>query len=272
VASKTNTSRASRTRQTDKEPNYRDISDVERSRSFAFYGRAGTGKTTLFGTFPKPLLLDIQDEGTDSVLDIKGLKVWDIPDIDELDDVYWYLKKGNHKFESVGLDTVTMLQNLKIEELVGEKLRKAGKQAGDWGTMTKQDWGAVSSFMKSEITRWRNLPLNVVFLAQERIFNAGEEDGDIGMIDPEVGPSLSPSVKSHLNAAVSVIGNTFIRSRKVKKKDDKGRSREKEIIEYCLGVGPSSLYTRKVRKPKSIILPDVLVDPEYEDIIEMIEG
>jgi hypothetical protein len=272
VAPKTNSSRDSRTRQTDKKPKYRDIKDVKRSRSFAFYGRAGTGKTTLFGTFPKPLLIDIQDEGTDSVSDVKGLKVWDITDLDDLDDVYWFLHKGDHDFESVGLDTVTMLQNLKIEDLVGAKLRKSGKQAGDWGTMTKQDWGEVASYMKSEITRWRNLPLNVVFLAQERIFNVGEEDGDIGMIDPEVGPSLSPSVKSHLNAAVSVIGNTFIRSRIIKKKDEKGKVREREKIEYCLGVGPSSVYTRKIRKPKSIELPDVLVDPTYEDIIDAIEG
>lgn len=268
------TSRPSRTRQTEKKPKWRDISEVKRSRAYVFYGKSGTGKTTLAGTFPKPLLLDIQDEGTDSVLDIKGLKVWDITDLDDFEDAFWYLKKGDHPFKTVILDTVTMLQHLKIEDLVGEKLRKLGKQAGDWGTMTKQDWGAVASYLKHWITEFRNLDMIVIFIAQERIFNASDDDDDRnqGQIDPEVGPALSPAVKSHLNAAVSVIGNTFIRSRMIEKKNEKGRKIKKEKIDYCLGVGPSSLYTRKIRKPKSIELPDVIVDPEYEDIIAIIEG
>ncbi len=263
---------ASRTRQTDRKPKFRDISKVKRNRAFAFYGKAGTGKTTIAATFPNALLLDIQDEGTDSVSDVKGLKVWDITDLDEFEDVYWYLKKGDHDFDTVILDTVTMLQHLKIEDLVGDKLRKSGKMAGDWGTMTKQDWGAVAAYLKHWITEYRNLPMTVIFLAQERVFNTGEEDGDLGVIDPEVGPALSPSVKSHLNAAVSVIGNTFIRSRIVTKTNEKGKKTKREKIEYCLGIGPSSIYTRKIRKPKAFELPDVLVDPEYEDIIAIIEG
>lgn len=273
MATRTTSSRPSKTRQTKREPGFRDISEVKRSRAFAIYGKAGTGKTTLACSFPGPiLLLDIQDEGTDSVSDVKNLKVWDISDPDEFEDAYWYLYENPKEFKTVILDTTTMLQHLKIMDLVGEKLKKTGKQAGDWGTMTKQDWGTVAAYMKHWITQFRNLKMNVIFLAQERVFNVGEEDTDIGVIDPEVGPSLSPSVKSHLNAAVSVIGNTFIRSRMVTKKNEKGKPEKKEKIEYCLGIGPSSVYTRKIRKPMSIELPDVLVDPTYDDIIELIEG
>lgn len=263
----------SRTRQTKREPNYRDISEVKRSKSYVFYGKAGTGKTTLAGTFPGPiLLLDIQDEGTDSVSDVKGLKVWDITDLDELDDAYWYLKSGDHDFKTVVLDTMTMLQHLKIMDIVGPKLERTGKQAGDWGTMTKANWGEVASYLKDQTTRFRNLPMNVVFIAQERMFNVDDDDSNLGMIDPEIGPALSPSVKSHLNAAVNVIGNTFIRVRTVERKNEKGVKRKVKKIEYCLGVGPSDIFTRKVRKPKSIDLPDLIVDPTHEDILEIIEG
>jgi len=267
---------ASRTRQTDRgDLGIRKVGDVKRSKSFAIYGKAGTGKTTLAGTFPTPaLLLDIQDEGTDSVSDVKGLDVLDIEDLDMMDDVYWELKSGKlkGKYKTLILDTVTMLQHLKIMDIVGPKLERSGKQAGDWGTMTKQNWGEVASYLKDQITRFRNLEMNVIFIAQERIFNAGEEDSDAGVIDPEVGPALSPSVKSHLNAAVNVIANTFIRVRYIEKKDEKGRKKKLKKIEYCLGVGPSDIYTRKVRKPRSIDLPDVIVDPTYEEIIELIEG
>ena len=274
MAPRTNSSRTSRKQQTEIKPKFRDISEVERSKSIALYGRSGTGKTTLAASAPKCILFDINDEGTDSVLDIKGLKVWDIEDTDDLDDAYWYMKKEGVKvFKTAILDTVTMLQNLKINEMMGDKLAKSGKQAGDWGTMTKQDWGTVAAYMKMEITRWRNLPMTVIFIAQERVFNIDDEaDSSVGMIDPEIGPSLSPAVKNHLNAAVSVIGNTFIRSRMIETKDEKGRKKKREKIEYCLGIGPSSVYTRKIRKPKSIKLPDLIVDPTYDDIIELIEG
>ncbi len=266
----------SRTRQTDKKkPKYQDVADLDREgRSFVFYGKSGSGKTTLASSFPNALLIDMQDEGTDSVKDVKGLKVATVGDLDEFDDIYWDLYKGDHSFETAIIDTVTMLQYLKIEDIVGEKLKKSGKVAGDWGTMTKQDWGTVAAFMKKEITRWRNLPINIVFLAQQRVFNYDDdsENSDVGIIDPEVGAALSPSVKSHLDAAVNVIGNTFIRSRFIEKKNEKGKKYQVEKIEYCLGLGPSSVFTRKVRKPMSIKLPDLVVDPTYEDLIEIIQG
>jgi hypothetical protein len=65
--------------------------------------------------------------------------------------------------------------------------------------------------------------------------------------------------------------NTFIRERKVEKEVN-GKKTKKYVIEYCVGVGPSSLYTRKIRKPKSIKAPDAIVDCEFDDLIDIIEG
>jgi len=265
----------SQSRQRKTEAGFRDISEVVRNKSFAFYGKSGSGKTTLACSFPKPILLiDINDEGTDSVSDMDDadLKVWDIAEFDDIEDAYWYLKENPKEFKTVALDTVTMLQTKCIEAIMGTKLEKSGKVAGDWGTMTKQDWGKVAARMKIWITRFRNLPMNVVFLAQERTFNVSDDDDDIGLLDPEVGPALSPSVKSHLNAAVTMIANTYIRVRYPKKKDEKGRLKSTKKYDYCLGVGPSDIFARKVRKPKKIELPDAVIDPDYEDLISIIKG
>lgn len=249
------------------------VADITRRSSMALYGRSGSGKTTLACTAPGALLINIRDDGDDSVRDVKGLRVWEVEELEDFEDAYWFLKEGDHKYKTAILDTVTMLQQTKIEDVIGGKQVRGGKNAGDWGTMTKQDWGEVSAYMKYWITNFRDLDMNVIFLAQERVFNIDDDGGsEIGMIDPEIGPSLSPATKNHLNAAVNIIGNTFIRSRIIKKKDEKGRVREKEKIEYCLGVGPSSMFTRKIRKPRSIELPDVIVDPTFEDIMELIEG
>lgn len=250
-----------------------------KGRAYAIYGRAGTGKTTLSGTFPGPiLLLDLNDRGDDSVSDVDDLEVMDISDPDDLDDAYWYLKKNPGKFKTVVLDTVTQLQQMFVERIADrKKTTKRGKRtqaAGDWGTMTKQDWGEVAAEMKNEITRFRDLPMEVVFLAQDRVFGAEEDDMD-GLLEAEVGPRLSPSVNKHLCAAVHVIGNTFLRVKKLKKKVEKN-GKEKvvttEKIVYCLRVGPNPVYTTKVRKPKEIDVPEFIENPTYEDILDIING
>lgn len=214
------------------------------------------------------MLVDIKDEGTDSVSDVKDLKVFEATSWDDLDDLYWELYDNPKVYKTVIIDTITQAQQLIIEE-IGSKNRN--KKPGEWGSMTKQDWGEVSSRLKTWITNMRDLPLEVVFIAQDRVFNLGEEESDDGAIEPEVGPRLSPSTMSHLCAAVSVIGNTFIRE-VVKKVKIRGKTTEKRRKEYCLRLGPNSYYITKLRKPKSINLPDFLVNPTYEEILETIKG
>src|SRR5690606_38243298 len=89
--------------------------------SMVVYGRSGTGKTTFIGTMPKPLLvLDINDRGTISIKAPLDTYVMEVRSWDEIEEVYWYLKSGNHPFKSVALDTVTQLQDLAIAKISGE--------------------------------------------------------------------------------------------------------------------------------------------------------
>lgn len=249
-------------------------SELQGARSFLFYGRSGTGKTSLASTFPGPiLLLDVMDEGTDSVVDVKDLDVMEITSLDDIEDAYWYLKNEKHKYKTVIIDTVSQLQMVCLEEIVGAG--KKGKKAGDWGSMSQKQWGEVASYMKEWLINFRDLSkqngIETVFLAQDRVFNANEEENGDGELTPEVGPGLSPSVAKTLAAAVSVVGNTFIRSREVVKEVN-GKKVKRQKTEYCLRVGPNPVYTTKVRKPRGIPAPDYIVDPSYDAIIELIEG
>ena len=248
------------------------VSKIVKPRSWVIYGRAGTGKTTLAGTFPGPVLLvDVKDEGTDSVSDVKGLDVFEVEESGDLDELYWFLKENKKGYKTVVIDTVTQLQQIRVEEIGEEKGIKGNKQAGDWGTLTKQDWGGISSWLKKVITDFRSLDMEVVFLAQDRLFKSGEEGDPAEGLEPEVGPRLSPAVMSHLCAAVHMVGHTFIRS-KITKKKVGGKVIEKEVKEYCLRLGPSTYYITKLRKPMTIELPDFLDNPTYEDILEIITG
>jgi hypothetical protein len=254
-------------------PPTKKVSDTNSSRSYVIYGISGTGKTTLAGSFPKPaLLLDINDKGTDSISDIKGIEVAECPDWETLEEWMYYLLENPKEYKTVIIDTVTQMQSIAIEMILKKK-KKSTDRAGDWGTMSQREWGDVASEMKSKINTFRDLPLETVFLAQARVFNVNEDDMDEQEIAPEVGPRLSPSVKDAINAAVDVIGSTFVRKRIIKKKGVEGKKpREIEKTEYCLRVGPNPVYITKIRKPKSIVAPAVIIDPVYEDILEIIKG
>ncbi len=248
------------------------INKLERERSWAVYGKSGTGKTTFASTFPKPmLLLDIMDQGTESIKDIKDIDVAELTGWDDMEAVFDLLEDPKCKYQTVVLDTCTQLQLLAANEVLRRK-RKPIVEELRWGTLTRQDYGDLAAMMKSMITRFRNLPYEVVFIAQERVNNVEEAEDSDNVLTPEIGAALSPSVASHLNASVSVIANTFIRGKhKAIGKDPKAKKVQIETI-HSMRIGPHPIYVTKVRKPKSITIPGVIDNPTYQDVVGIIES
>ena len=133
---------------------------------------------------------------------------------------------------------------------------------------------SVASDLKSLIIDFRDLPMEVVFIAQDKTFTFDEEEdaSSAEVLTPEVGPQLMPSVVKQLNASVSTIGNTFIRVKHIKKKDEKGKIRLIEKKQYCLRLGPNPVYVTKIRSPRKNVAPDYIVDPSYQDVMDVING
>lgn len=271
---------ATTVRKADRAPGSVPVAKKSYHGSTAMYGRSGSGKTTLAATWPKPILyLNIRDNGTDSISDVEGIDVVDIESGEQLKDlILWAHGKANKdklKYKTIILDTMSQLQNILTDEM-GEKkgLAKKGKKAGDFGTLTKQDWGQIAGDLKSVIMDIRNLPVESVFICQERVFNLPEDEDDgLSQLDPEVGPKIMPSVKNDLNASVSIIVNTFIRIRVTKTKDKKTKMKKTTIEKvYCLRVGPNEVYTTKIRKPKGIEAPDYIEDPTFRKLKKIMKG
>lgn len=261
------------------EPEVTDIDDDEdEGLSFCFYGRSGTGKTTLAADFEKPMLyIDVKDKGTKSIRDVKGIKKYKVTSFAMFEGMFWWLKENPDRYRTVVVDTVSQLQALYVREYSEAKGKRGKRTAGDWGTLSRRDWGDIAGHMKDWIGNYRDLVelgMDVVFIAQDRAFNVGEDDDeDDEVLAPEIGPGLSPSVAKTLNASVDFIGNTFIRTRVLRKKNEKGKViSEREVIDFCLRIGPNSLYVTKVRKPKFQKAPELIVDPSYEDIVDIING
>jgi hypothetical protein len=251
------------------------VADLNYSRSYVLYGRSGSGKTTLASTFPKPILfLDVKDRGLDSVADAKDTKMLPVESFADFEDIYWMIKNDefDDEYKTIVIDTVSQLQSIVVHEYQPKKDKKRDTTPGDWGSLTRREWGDIAALMKEWLINYRDLEKNIVFIAQDRAFNFEEDDdGTEGLLLPEVGPALSPSIAKTLNASVSMIGNTFIRRVKTTK-EVRGKKVSRHNTEYCLRIGPSPIYTTKIRKPKEIIVPEVLVDPTYEDIEDIIEG
>lgn len=188
------------------------------------YGNAKAGKTRLLATAPKVLLIDVKERGTKSTRRDIDPEVFPVMRWEDVIDVYWYLQEGDHHFESAAIDGVTAMQTLCMNFVLGEM--HALDASRDPQMPSKQAWGKVSQLMKTQITNFKMLPMNVIFSALTRPKNVGDDD-DEDMAVVTWGPAATPAVSGHLEAAVDLIG--YLHKRQVFVKDKKTQKRKKVI-------------------------------------------
>lgn len=235
------------------------------------YGQSGSGKTTFWSTFPKPILAMICS-GAAETLSIRNVKQIDQVELEKPEDVReicQHVSKTN-KYKTVVLDHASAFQDLILANVLN--LKEAPTQIG-WGTATQQQWGQVSLQMKEYLRQIIRLSANVVIVAQERAFNADEESS---VLKPYVGSAISPSILNWLNPTVDYVCQTYLRqgyesvqkqigSKTVEKKVPSGR------VQYCLRTAPDPIYTTKFRILKGMELPECIVDPSYEKVVSLIK-
>jgi hypothetical protein len=237
-------------------------SELPQNQNFLVYGDSGTGKTRLAASAPKILMIDVNDKGQDSVRrdlnpDFIQVEYWR-----EINDIYWFLQEGDHDYESVGIDTVSNLQNICMDFVLGDEASRDASRDPDMPS--RQAWGKVGKLMRTQIINYRNLPLNVIFVAQLRARQIGDEDEDTG--DILYGPEVSPSIEKSLKAAVGTIG--YLTKREVVIRNKKSKTARKEIRRRLL-LGDSEHY---ISKDRNGVFPAHIDAPDLADMLELIYG
>lgn len=175
------------------------------------YGDSGSGKTRNCSTFPRPLFIVPQNEGSLATLRGQNVPYFEVVDMSSplrdgaggmvrvLDAIEAEYNAAPDQFP---YDTIVLESMSHYCDLVVEELSSGGK-----ATMDQFKWGQLSSHLRNIQTRLRRLDVHVVFTALART-----EKGDDGSI---VGEPMIPGQSAiKLPAACDVIGYCEVTSGK----------------------------------------------------------
>jgi hypothetical protein len=246
------------------------------------YGRPGSGKTTLWGTFPGKILSVIVS-GTPRPGELKSL---DAPEMrkkidtvnlqkaEELIEIADYVKKNPKAYRTVVLDHVTGFQDRRIADMLGVEEIPVQKS---WGLMSQQRYGELSAWVKETLRRILDFHGNVVIIGQERDFDDDERTMASNGI-PYIGVNTTPSIAGWLNSTVDYICQTGIRgaiesvSTTVAGKEIITEQPGKGV-EYYLRVAPSEQFITKFRAPRGKVkMQDLIIDPNYDKVVKVLQG
>lgn len=231
-------------------------STIKRFPKFLIYSRNKKGKTT-FGIsagVEKTLVLD-PEHGTDEMRS-KDPHVWHIERWEDLDDAYSFLRYGKHDYQWVVVDGLTKLSNMALKYVM--KLQEEKSLDRIPGMVQQRDYGKAGELMKDLLTRFHNLPMGVIFTAQERMEEAfdSEEDEDVEDGGAAFVPDMPKGVRGYANSIVDVIGRLYV------VKTDSGK------VERRLWIGESLKYDTGYRS--DFKLPDYVKNPTIPKMVRLI--
>lgn len=261
------------------------------------YGESGSGKTTIWSSFPKPILVILCSGGKK-----KADELWSICDGENDDDIHEVnllssvemgsitSKAEGTPFKTIVVDHLSGFQDLVLKGIIGNDV----PQQKFWGLAQQQEWGQVSYQMKELLAPMLDLDMNVVWIAHERSFEPKKalEGGraiiaaDAQVAKAFIGPALTPGVADWVNGAVNFVLQTYKTEKRVMTKVTMGEGdniMEQEVEEvkrgadYWIRMEASNIYRSKIRLPRKWLdrLHDIKVgvkDSPYELIMRMIQG
>lgn len=229
-----------------------DISELDDRNLFVIWGKSNSGKTTLIGSFPKPMLyIMVGDNGARSIKHVEGIDVIEVTSPSDvvpiMEEVY---KKGGYK--SCAVDTFSLVTQVWIDQNVKVKKKK----------MTQQLWGDLKDDTDEIIRTASKLSakMNV-------ILSCHEVTESIEGYEDEVTPDVRPSVTKGSRTYLEGMANYGIHMTVIEVQGEEGSS---EV--HACHVGKNPYYWTKSQINPSIKLPKTVKNPTYDKLMKYYNG
>ena len=154
------------------------------------HGPQGSGKTRLASTIAEigpTLFIDLT--GEKGIRSFRGapyesnITIVRPKSITALDDIFWALASGNHKYEAVAVDSLTAVQKMTMRFLLGHDETAVREIRQGTAPADIRTWGQALDVMTDTATFWYGLadggrpkPMHVVMTAQTKVTD-DEESG-----------------------------------------------------------------------------------------------
>lgn len=235
----------------------------QRPPSVLVYARNKQGKTRFCLSPGKGNVLIIDPErGTDRFLKADP-DVWHVSHWLDLDDVYKFLKYGDHSYKYCALDGTTRMANMALRFVMEQaEERDISRKPG---MVTQRDYGKAGELFKGMLYNFHTLDIGVIYTAHERLVTNEfeEEDDDVEESDTRFVPDLPAGIRSSLNAIVDVVGRLY--TVRVPSMDG-----DQDVIQRRLWLAPSVTYDTGARSEYH--LPDYLPNPSVRRLVNLLNG
>lgn len=235
--------------------------EQERLPRILVYGRFKKGKTTfaLSAGVEETLIAD-PEIGTGYM---EGLNphVWPITRWEDLEELYGYLRLGNHPYKWVCLDGLSRFSDMALDYTMN--IREERQIDAKPGMVQLKDWGQAGKLMKTMVVNFFNLSnMGVIYTAQERTMDTiDSEADDEADADQSMAfiPDLPKGVRGTVNSLVDVIGRIYVVKVEIKGVEKRQRR---------LWLGDHPMYDTGARS--EFVLPDYLKNPTIPRLMQLL--
>lgn len=243
--------------------------DRKRRPQILVYARNKKGKSTFGASAPNVLMID-PENGTDHLKKVNP-DAWHISTWEDIEEVYRFLRLGDHQYEWLCVDGVTRIHNMALRFVMSQaEERDLDRQPG---MVRIQDYGKANELLKGMLLNFQALGLGIVYTAQERmqsVTDGAEEDEDAEESDVMFVPDVSKGARSAINAMVDVIGRLYTVRATKEVKLRNGSTKEKEYVQRRLWLSVHPRYDTGYRSDWD--LPDFLSDPTVPKLIQLLDN